>query len=210
MYLITQSHSGCQSFLNKIRMKSGCCGLIPGKAMRRKTVRGLAGVLRPKVAVAPGRGQTRQTLDVICGCGALRDGSVLVEMVGASRDYYCHRPGLQATQHNVLGAYDPLTLEAITVTNDTDINQWVFCVFRDKIVEDYAGTGRPITLSRDNARYQKYLPVAGKAKELGIKLLYLPPYSPNLNLIERLWRFVKKQVLYKYPLCQLRRLQDQH
>jgi transposase len=27
-------------------------------------------------------------------------------------------------------------------------------------------------------------------------LLFLPPYSPNLNLIERLWRFVKKQVLY--------------
>jgi len=31
---------------------------------------------------------------------------------------------------------------------------------------------------------------------LEIGLLYLPPYSPNLNLIERLWRFVKKQVLY--------------
>jgi len=31
---------------------------------------------------------------------------------------------------------------------------------------------------------------------LGIELLYLPAYSPNLNLIERLWRFVKKQVLY--------------
>ncbi|MBE9593244.1 MAG: transposase, partial [Proteobacteria bacterium] len=25
---------------------------------------------------------------------------------------------------------------------------------------------------------------------------YLPPYSPNLNLIERLWKFVKKQCLY--------------
>ena len=37
---------------------------------------------------------------------------------------------------------------------------------------------------------------ANKAKELNIELLYLPPYSPNLNLIERLWRFVKKQVLY--------------
>jgi hypothetical protein len=28
------------------------------------------------------------------------------------------------------------------------------------------------------------------------ELLVLPPYSPNLNLIERLWKFVKKQVLY--------------
>jgi len=31
---------------------------------------------------------------------------------------------------------------------------------------------------------------------LGINLVFLPPYSPNLNLIERLWRFVKKEVLY--------------
>jgi hypothetical protein len=33
-------------------------------------------------------------------------------------------------------------------------------------------------------------------KALNIELLYLPAYSPNLNLIERLWRFIKKQVLY--------------
>jgi transposase len=26
--------------------------------------------------------------------------------------------------------------------------------------------------------------------------LYLPPYSPNLNLIERLWKFVKRKCLY--------------
>ena len=31
---------------------------------------------------------------------------------------------------------------------------------------------------------------------LSIELLYLPPYSPNLNLIERLWRFLKKDALY--------------
>lgn len=34
------------------------------------------------------------------------------------------------------------------------------------------------------------------AKILGIELLYLPSYSPNLNLIERLWKYVKKECLY--------------
>jgi transposase len=34
------------------------------------------------------------------------------------------------------------------------------------------------------------------AESLGIELLYLPPYSANLNLIERLWKFVKKKCLY--------------
>ena len=36
----------------------------------------------------------------------------------------------------------------------------------------------------------------GLAKELGIELLFLPSYSPNLNLIERLWRFVKRKAAY--------------
>ena len=34
------------------------------------------------------------------------------------------------------------------------------------------------------------------AEMLGIELLYLPAYSPHLNLIERFWKFVKKQCLY--------------
>lgn len=36
------------------------------------------------------------------------------------------------------------------------------------------------------------------AVELGIALDYIPPYSPNLNLIERLWRFVKGELRSKY------------
>ena len=52
-----------------------------------------------------------------------------------------------------------------------------------------------ITLILDNARYQKCNIVWALAESLKIELLYLPSYSPNLNLIERLWKFVKKQLL---------------
>jgi transposase len=52
-----------------------------------------------------------------------------------------------------------------------------------------------LTLVLDNARYQRCEPVRTLAAELRIELLYLPAYSPNLNLIERLWKFVKKEVL---------------
>ena len=72
----------------------------------------------------------------------------------------------------------------------------MFAEFLDKIASAYAGIGRSIALLLDNTRYQKCQSVADQAKELGIGLVYLTPYSPNLNLIERLWRFVKKQVLY--------------
>ena len=53
-----------------------------------------------------------------------------------------------------------------------------------------------MTLVLDNARYQKCTLVMGLAKTLGIELLYLPSYSPNLNLIERLWRLIKREALY--------------
>jgi transposase len=48
----------------------------------------------------------------------------------------------------------------------------------------------------DNARYQRNDVVKGQAKELGIELLFLPSYSPNLNLIERLWRFTRRTAIY--------------
>ena len=54
----------------------------------------------------------------------------------------------------------------------------------------------PIFIVLDNARYQKNEFVKAYAKSLNIQLVFLPPYSPNLNLIERLWRFIKKEALY--------------
>jgi transposase len=51
---------------------------------------------------------------------------------------------------------------------------------------------RELSLER-NVVYKKPKAVPGKADRA---VLFLPPYSPNLNLIERLWRFLKKVVLY--------------
>jgi transposase len=54
----------------------------------------------------------------------------------------------------------------------------------------------PITVVLDNARYQRNKIVESLAAELGIRLQFLPSYSPNLNLIERLWGFAKRQSVY--------------
>ena len=48
----------------------------------------------------------------------------------------------------------------------------------------------------DNARYYRSKDVRAFLEDSRIELVFLPPYAPNLNLIERLWKFFKKQVLY--------------
>src|SRR5512135_3275577 len=73
------------------------------------------------------------------------------------------------------------------------INAESVCALLHAVAE--ATVGLPITLVLDNARYQKCAVVQALAASLGIELLYLPGYSPNLNLIERLWRFVRRQSL---------------
>ena len=50
----------------------------------------------------------------------------------------------------------------------------------------------------DNVRYQKCIAVTELAGQLGIALHYIPPYSPNLNLIECLWKFIKGELCSKY------------
>ncbi len=48
----------------------------------------------------------------------------------------------------------------------------------------------------DNAGYHKVEEVLHFANKLNIKLHYLPPYSPNLNPIERLWKIMHEYVTY--------------
>lgn len=95
---------------------------------------------------------------------------------------------------NVLGALNAISHELITISNHSYINALSVCELLEKLHQLYRDL--PIVLVMDNARYQKCQLVLEKAQHLNIQIIFLPPYSPNLNLIERLWKFVKKEVLY--------------
>jgi transposase len=97
---------------------------------------------------------------------------------------------------NVLGALNALTHELVTVTNDSYITAESVCELLHKLADLHLGV--PITVFLDNARYQKCALVQTTAASLQIELCFLPAYSPNLNLIERLWKFVKKECLYSH------------
>ena len=95
---------------------------------------------------------------------------------------------------NILGAWNAVTRQLIAVTNTTVVNTDTMCELLRKIAAE--GLTGPITLVLDNARYQRNAVVQALAEELKIRLLFLPSYSPNLNLIERLWKFIKRKSLY--------------
>ena len=98
-------------------------------------------------------------------------------------------------RHNVLGALNATTKEIVTVSNDSYINSESVCHLLCKL-SARCSPDTKITVVLDNAKYQRCAVVEKYAKDIGIELLFLPSYSPNLNLIERLWKFVKGTCLY--------------
>jgi len=94
---------------------------------------------------------------------------------------------------NVLGALNFVTKKMEIIVNDTYITSTEVIAMLEKLAEIHVG--KIINIVLDNARYQHCNAVTSKASLLGINLYFLPTYSPNLNLIERVWKLVKSRVL---------------
>jgi len=98
-------------------------------------------------------------------------------------------------RYNVLGAIDAITHNFISVCNTTYINHLSVIELLEKIRNKHKDSVVPISIFLDNAKYQVCKAVTEKAISLNIELMFLPSYSPNLNLIERLWKWMKKDCL---------------
>jgi len=95
---------------------------------------------------------------------------------------------------NIIGALDPISLEPIVILTEANCNRDLVITFLKHIREQNKEGGK-IYIILDNARYNKSNEVKEESKLLNIELIFLPAYSPNLNLIERLWRFFKKEIM---------------
>lgn len=94
---------------------------------------------------------------------------------------------------NVLGGLNAANLKPFVILTEANCDSEAIMVYLEEL-RKYHGNDKPIVLILDNAPYNQSYEVADKAKTLNIKLEFLPPYCPNLNLIERLWKFLKKKV----------------
>ena len=94
---------------------------------------------------------------------------------------------------NILGALNSEDLSILTTLTEETCNAERVIEFLQKIKDTYPGMNIVIVL--DNARYNYAKITRAFAVEKNIFLLFLPPYAPNLNLIERLWKFAKKHLV---------------
>lgn len=185
---IRRSQTQVRKFLKSIGMKLRKVGVIPSKADDDKQEDFKKNELEPRLEEAK-KGE-RAVFFVDAAHFVM--GAFLGYLWSFTRLFVKSSSGRQ--RFNVLGAIDAISHQIIMVCNNTYINSGSFC---ELLWEIYClKLNVQITLVLDNVRYQKNHLVQALADHLNIELLYLPAYSPNLNLIERLWKFVKKKCLY--------------
>ena len=95
---------------------------------------------------------------------------------------------------SINGLYSPITNEVVvreelTVTDESNIALF-------KYIEKLHPELETIYIIHDNARYNHSKRLREFLETSRIIMIPLPTYSPNLNLIERLWGLMKRQVLY--------------
>ena len=96
---------------------------------------------------------------------------------------------------NILGTYNPEEHSFIHLTGEENCDAKRVIEYFEVILK--ANRSAPkIKLILDNASYYKAAIVSEwLEKHPKLKLDFLPPYAPNLNLIERFWRFVKDKLV---------------
>lgn len=94
---------------------------------------------------------------------------------------------------NILGALNALKPEMYSIAEEKYINSGTVCELIKFLRDEHPR--KQLFLILDNARYQRCEFVTRYAKRKNVNLVFLPPYSPNLNIIERLWKFMKSKVL---------------
>ncbi len=94
---------------------------------------------------------------------------------------------------NIQGAVNISTLDMV-IRFEEKVNKETALDFLEAL-RKHQPTGW-IHLICDNAGYYKSADFELYAKSMAINVIYLPPYSPNLNLMERIWKFFKKNILY--------------
>ena len=184
---ITLSEEQARRLMKRLGMRYRKSGSIPGKADPQLQFEFLRNELEPRlIEAAQGKRKVFfvDAAHFVLGCflGMIWSFSRLLVKGASGRHRY-----------SVLGAVDSHSKEIVTVRTADSINASIVCKLLEALRTKHPQIALTIVL--DNARYQHCEAVETRAGELGVELLFLPAYSPNLNLIERLWKLTKAKCL---------------
>jgi transposase len=185
---IVRSEQQVRSFMHRHGLKFIKCGHIPAKADNEAQNRWVENELKPVIEAA----QQGKVHLLFCDAAHFILQPFICSLWCVFRVFIKASAGRKRI--NVLGAVHAITKEVVTLSNTTYITSDTLIEFLKMLKAKFGD--KPIAIVLDNARYQHCFVVKAIASGLGIHLLFLPPYSPNLNIIERLWKFTKKKILY--------------
>lgn len=187
-YHVTYSISGMRQLLHRLNFVYKKAKTIPGKAnaqLQQAYLDLLDAVLKNK-----GKHDAHYYLDGVhpqhntqLAYGWIKKGQDRVVKSNSGRQ-----------RININGALNAESLEVVIRTDDTINTQSTLKLF--EALEQKHPNAESIFITLDNAKYYKNKLIYEYLKTSKIKLLFMPPYSPNLNLIERLWKFLRKTILY--------------
>lgn len=189
-YKIKYSLGGLRHLLRRLEFVYKKPKAVPGKADRRAQAEFLR-IIEEKLAANPEKSAvyyadgTHPQHNTHCSYGWIKKGQHKEIKTNTGRQ--------RVNINGVVNAHNPTD---IVIEESAAINAQSTIALLKKLEMKNPKLAR-IFVVADNARYYRNQLVREFLKTSKIQILFLPPYSPNLNLIERLWRFFKKVVLYK-------------
>ena len=182
-FCVVYTIGGMTTLLHKLRFSYKKPKGVPGKAKKQEQE-----VFVEEYKKVKGKGlvyfadSTHPMLNPVLSSGWVRKGKEFDVKTNSGRE-----------RVNINGAIEVNTLSVVS-RSCKRVNGSSMCDFLRAVRKKHAKE-RNLYMVLDNAGYNRSYQVQDLAKELGIKIMYLPAYSPNLNPIERLWKFMKKKVM---------------
>jgi transposase len=185
---ITYSVPGMRNWLQRHNFSYKKPALVPGKANEQQQREWLAEYEKLKQSLP-----TDETICFIDGVHPTHNVQPAYGWIqkGVRKEIPANSGRARINLSGVIGVID----HKVLVQEDKMLNAEATISFFRKIEEAYPEKTR-VHVFCDNARYYRNKTVIEYLKTSKVRLNFLPPYSPNLNPIERLWKWMKERVIY--------------
>jgi transposase len=188
---VTYSERGMEKLLGRLDFTWQKVRLVPGKAAAAAQEQFVADYERMRAEAGPE--DRLYFVDGVHPMYNVHPGKVWAP--AGQRPEQASNSGRQ--RYNILGAYCPLDQEYVDEQTTGSLNAQTVIQLIDKLRARHP-TAKRLVFFLDNVRYHHARLVREHCAGTNVEFVFLPPYAPNLNLIERLWKFLKGKVLRWY------------